>query len=221
MAYEPPQQPQYPQQQYQQPTSGQPYGAPPPGYPMAAPPAPKKKRKWPWIVGGLALLSILGCIGLFTLVLGGTAKVANELDQNTKGQNAAAGAMGKAATDGKFQFTVNTMKGGTKQVGSELLTAKAQGQFCLINVTVKNIGESAEIFDGSSQKAYDAKNTEYSQDSTASIYVNEQNQTFLQQINPGNQVKGTLVFDVPAGTKLTSIVMHESMFSAGVKVPLK
>jgi hypothetical protein len=56
--------------------------------------------------------------------------------------------------------------------------------------------------------------------SEAASLVIEQNQTFLEDINPGNQVKGTLVFDVPQGTKLTSIVLHESMFTAGVKIPL-
>jgi hypothetical protein len=39
--------------------------------------------------------------------------------------------------------------------------------------------------------------------------------------NPGNTVRGKLVFDVPDGAKLTSVVLHESMFTAGVRVPLK
>jgi hypothetical protein len=45
--------------------------------------------------------------------------------------------------------------------------------------------------------------------------------TFLEDINPGNTVKGKLVFDVPQGTKLASVVLHESMYTAGVKIPLK
>jgi hypothetical protein len=44
--------------------------------------------------------------------------------------------------------------------------------------------------------------------------------TFLEQINPGNTVKGKLVFDVPKETKLASIVLHESEFTAGVRIPL-
>jgi hypothetical protein len=184
------------------------------------PPTPKKRR-WPWIVGGLVLLSIVGCIGVFTLVLGGTGAAINELDENTKGKNAVAGEMGKASTDGKFQFTVTDMKCGLKKVGTEFLNTTAQGAFCQIDVTVKNVGTSAEIFDGGSQKALDAKGTEFSYDSEASLYVNDQNQTFLEQINPGNTVKGKLMFDVPEGTKLTAVVLHESMFSAGVNIPLK
>jgi hypothetical protein len=62
---------------------------------------------------------------------------------------------------------------------------------------------------------------QFSTDTAAEIYVNDQAQTFLEDINPGNQVKGTLVFDVPKSTKLASIVLHESLFTAGVKVPLR
>jgi hypothetical protein len=88
-------------------------------------------------------------------------------------------------------------------------------------VTIKNVGKSAEIFDGTSQTAYSKTGTSFSTDAGAAVYANDQNQTFLEQINPGNQVKGTLVFDVPAKTKLSSIVLHESMFTPGVKIPLK
>jgi hypothetical protein len=213
VTYQPPQYP-------PPPTSGPPYGAPPPGfgYPPVQPPA--KRKKWPWIVGGIVLVAILGCVGLFTLVIGGTAKVASDLDANQKGKNAVAGKMGSPATDGKFQFTVTAMHCGVAKVGDSTLGKKAQGEYCLVNVTIKNVGGSAEVFDSTSQKAATADGTEFSSDTTAEIYINDQSQTFLEDINPGNQVKGTLAFDVPKGTKLSSIVLHESLFTAGVKVPL-
>lgn len=198
----------------QQPPPQQPW--PPQGYPPAA----KKRRKWPWIVGGIFVVGALGCVGVFTLIVGGTAHVANELDQNAKGQNAVAAKMNQATTDGKFTFTVTGMKCGATQVGSDMLGEKAQGQFCLVTVKVKNTGTSAEMFNDSSQKAYDATGAEYSVDSAAGLYVNKEHQTFLQDINPGNTVAGQLVFDVPQGTKLTSVVLHESQFTAGIKVPV-
>ncbi|GGN39266.1 hypothetical protein FHR83_006753 [Actinoplanes campanulatus] len=193
------------------------------GDPYSAPPPPKKKR-WPWIVAGVVVVGILGCVGLFTLVLGGTAKVvsdaATEMDDNNKGKNAAAGELGKPAKDGKFEFTVTGMKCGAKKVGGQFNEVRAQGEFCQVSVTVKNVGTSAEIFDSNSQKAYDEAGTEYSVDSAAELAVNDDNQTWLENINPGNKIKGVLVFDVPAGTKPATIVVHESMFTAGVRVPL-
>ncbi|GAA2661742.1 DUF4352 domain-containing protein [Paractinoplanes durhamensis] len=205
-------------------------GPPNPGWPLAQPYAqagftmqtpPPKKRRWPWIVGGITLVGILGCVGLFTLVLGGTAKVATELDDNQKGKNAVAGQMNTPITDGKFQFTVTGMKCGLDRVGSEVLNQKAQGEFCLVSVSVKNVADTAEMFVDSSQQATDAKGATYSVDSGAGLSANEESSVFLEQINPGNTVKGKLVFDVPKGTKLTAVILHESMYTPGAKIPLK
>jgi hypothetical protein len=195
---------------------------PPPGF-TPGPEQPRKRKKWPWVLGGIALVMILGCVGIFALLGAGANQVAksiDEADKNVKGQNAVAGKMNTPTKDGKFEFTVTGMKCGVRSVGPKELGQQAQGEFCLVDVTVKNVGTSAEMFDGSSQKAYDAKGAEYSHDGSAAIHANEQSQTFLQSINPGNQVKGKLIFDVPQGTKLTSVVMHESMLTAGVRVPL-
>jgi uncharacterized protein DUF4352 len=215
LQYSPPQA----QQQYGPPL-GQPYGGPQPGYQPHAQP-PKKRKKWPFIVGGVVLVMILGCVGMFTLFGIGAKKVADDLDNNVQGKNAVAGKMNTPATDGKFQFTVTGMKCGVDSVGPEGFGQKAQGEFCLVSVSIKNVGQSAEVFNDSSQKAYDKANTEYSVDSGAAIYANGDASTFLEQINPGNTVKGKLVFDVPQGTKLASVVLHESMYTAGVKIPLK
>jgi hypothetical protein len=184
-------------------------------------PQPKKRRKWPFIVGGIALVMILGCVGIFTLFVGGAKEVAEELDGNQSGKNAVAGKMNTPATDGKFQFTVTSMKCSVDQVGDQYVNEKPQGEFCLVDVSIKNVGTSAETFYDGSQKAYDDANTEYSVDSGAAIYANKDSSTFLEQINPGNTVKGKLVFDVPQGTKLSAVVLHESMYTAGVRVSLK
>ncbi|MET8089800.1 DUF4352 domain-containing protein [Micromonospora sp. NPDC005220] len=128
--------------------------------------------------------------------------------------------VGEAARDGKFEFTVKSAKCGVAKVGSEPLGQKAQGQFCLVTVNVKNIGKEAQMFDGSSQKAYAADGTEYSADTGAAIYANKNAETFLNDINPGNQVTGVVVFDIPKNVKLTKLELHDSMFSGGVDVAL-
>lgn len=197
-------------QQYQQPPA------------FAAPP-PAKRKKWPWIVGIIVLVMLAGCAGAFALLGVGANEVAksiDEVDQNAKGQNAVAGVVGKPAKDGKFEFTVSGMKCGATEVGPEFATTKAQGEFCQVNVQVKNIGQTAEVFDSSSQKAY-AGTTEFSVDGAAELAANEDAQTFFENINPGNKVKGVLIFDVPKDTKLDSIVLHESFYTAGIRVPLK
>ncbi|BAL91925.1 hypothetical protein AMIS_67050 [Actinoplanes missouriensis 431] len=209
--------------------------ATPSGWTPPAPmPAPAKKRKWPWILGGLVGLMLIGCIGAVTSGGTDTAEPADGSQATTAAEGPAAVAPKKTekakddtpglnhpAADGDFQFTVTGVKCGVSKVGTSLLGQAAQGQFCLISVQVKNIGKEAQTFLDSAQKAYDAKKVEYSVDSSAALYANGDQQILFAEINPGNTVKGKLVFDVPEGPKLTSLELHDSPFSGGVRVSLK
>jgi len=85
-------------------------------------------------------------------------------------------------------------------------------------MTVKNIGDKAQTFDSSSQVALSPTGTEYSSDSEAAIYANDDNQSFLNEINPGNRTTATIVFDIPTDAKIATLDLHDSMFSGGAKV---
>jgi hypothetical protein len=128
--------------------------------------------------------------------------------------------IGDPVRDGKFEFTVTKVKCGVAKVGSDLINEKAQGQFCLVTVTVKNIGKEPQHFSDSNQKGYAADGTEFSTDSGAGLLANEDANTIFNEINPGNQVTGVLVFDIPKGAKLAKLELHDSAFSGGVTVEL-
>ncbi|WP_436522320.1 DUF4352 domain-containing protein [Actinoplanes sp. HUAS TT8] len=218
MTYQPPS---FGRPYQQRPASGPPYGAAPAGFPPPVPPA--KRKVWPWVLGGVALTALLGCVGAFTLLGAGAKMVgdaATEMDDNQKGRNAVVGKVGRPTRDGKFEFTVTGVKCGAEQVGPDGFGEKAQGQFCLVSMSVKNVGDTAEVFNDFSQLAHDAKGAEFQPDSGAGIWANGETSTFMESINPGNVVKGKLAFDVPAGTKLADVVLHESQYTAGVRVPL-
>jgi len=131
----------------------------------------------------------------------------------------AAAKVGQKVRDGQFEFTVTKVKKGVKSIGNQYLNQKAQGQYVLVDITVTNIGDKAQLLADSSQKVRDAKSREFSTDSGAGVYL-EDNKVFLNEINPGNSVKGTLVFDMPKGTTPASLELHDSPFSDGVTVKL-
>ena len=54
----------------------------------------------------------------------------------------------------------------------------------------------------------------------AGMYANPDGETFLEDINPGNQITAVIVFDVAAGMKLVTLEVHDSAFSRGAKVAL-
>jgi hypothetical protein len=120
--------------------------------------------------------------------------------------------------DGKFEFMVAKVECGIPSVGDQYLGKSAQGQYCEATVTVKNISSQPKTFDGGAQKAKGTNGQTYDDDTLAEIYANSQDQTFLDEINPGNQVTGILVFDIPKDAKITQMELHDSSFSGGVTV---
>ncbi|MFE5294422.1 DUF4352 domain-containing protein [Isoptericola sp. NPDC056618] len=129
-------------------------------------------------------------------------------------------AVGDKVRDGKFEFTVTKLEDGVQEVGDEFLGEEAQGQFVLVHMTVANIGDEAQYFDGSSQSLVDTKGRTHSADSEAGIYLGESN-SFLNEINPGNKVDGVVVFDIPRNATPATLELHDSMFSGGVEVAVK
>jgi hypothetical protein len=127
--------------------------------------------------------------------------------------------IGDVVKDGKFSFKITKVEKGLSKVGQGYTASKAQGQYVLVHVTVKNIGDEAQMFSDSEQKLIDTKDREYDADSGAAIWLEDSN-GFLKNINPGNTVKGFVLFDVPKNFKLKAIKLHDSMFSGGVTVSL-
>jgi hypothetical protein len=113
---------------------------------------------------------------------------------------------------------VTKVECGIDQVGSDVLNKKAQGQFCMVYVTVKNIGNEARTFTSGNQNAYNAAGQKYAADSAAGIYLEEGSRAFLEDINPGNSVNGIIVFDIPKDAKIVKVELHDSAFSGGVVI---
>ncbi len=50
------------------------------------------------------------------------------------------------------------------------ISKTAQGQYCLMTVSVKNIGDKQQLFSESDQKLLNATSQQYSPDTTATLY---------------------------------------------------
>lgn len=178
------------------------------------PQPPRKKKVWPWVLGGFALAVLAlfgGCVALI-----GTA--ANEVAETEASKSVAAPA-GTEVRDGKFGFTVTKVDPPTSSVGdNQFLQKTAQGEFILVYVDVANTGTVAQSYFGSNQKLIDDQGREFANDTAAEINVNEQ---LSAEINPGNKTAMVLVFDVPVGTVPAAIEFHDSAFSDGARVALQ
>jgi hypothetical protein len=220
-----------PNQPYVQPG---PYSGPPAGFYPPQPPPKKRSKAWVWILSGFGVLIGLCLFGAAVQNLAGNGTNSASSDSGDGTAPAKPGAkakpvpkakalpgFGQAVRDGKFEFVVSGMDCSKATLGNEFLNTKAQGKFCVVDVSVKNIGDVPQTFSGSTQKAFDIKGAEFTNDSGAEFYANDNNETFINDINPGNKVNGKVVFDVSKQTTLTTVELHDSVFSGGVKVALK
>ena len=128
--------------------------------------------------------------------------------------------VGDKVRDGKFEFVVSRVNCSATSIGIEHLKRTAKGKYCVVSLSVRNIGDGSQYFLGHAQKAYDAAGTAYGNDDIAGLYANRDTQTFLQRLDRGERVAGKLVFDVPKAVKLTTLELHDSLLSGGITVTL-
>lgn len=186
-----------------------------------------RRTRWPWVVAGL----------LAVLVIGSAAYAMNAGDEPAAERSAAtaqsegAGAdlsesggdaitLNRTGADGVFVVTVTGVRCGVKTVGPAELPQRAEGEFCLVNVTAENAGSEAQLLDGGIQHAVDTRGRSYRVADAAAAFLNDQRPTLLEEIAAGATVRGVLPFDVPSGTRLAALLLHESPGSRGARVEL-
>lgn len=186
-----------------------------------------------WFKRHKILTVILAIIVLVVLVnaAGGDKQSSNTSSTNGSGNTNAENSSDKqqtvglntAARDGKFEFVVKSVKCGVPSVSDSTgyITKSAQGQYCLVDISVKNVGDKQQIFMENDQKLLNASNVEYSSDTTATLYNSNNSDVFVNEINPGNTVEGTIVYDIPKDQTPVTAELHDSSFSNGVKVKLQ
>ncbi|WP_433363181.1 DUF4352 domain-containing protein [Actinoplanes sp. CA-142083] len=128
--------------------------------------------------------------------------------------------VGQAVRDGKFEFVVSRVDCTQSSVGLEHFRRTAKGKYCVVSLSVRNVADGSQFFVGGAQRAFDTAGVEYGNDEIAGVYANRDTETFLRKVDPGHEVSGKLVFDVPKAATLTSLELHDSLLSGGVRVTL-
>ena len=123
-----------------------------------------------------------------------------------------------AVQDGKFEFVVASVSCGHPSVSRAFISRSAQGQFCLVVLSVRNVGTKSQTFTDVFQKATGPGGDSYGADTAAGALANTDGTNVWTLINPGNKVSGTIVFDIPTAASLAAVELHDSALSHGVTV---
>ncbi len=178
-------------------------------------PLPKKKRRWPWILGAVVVLVIA------VAALSDDKKGSESTPHAASAGHAQTAHLNTPVRDGKFEFVVKSVQPGLSEVGDNpFLAQKAQGQFVIVTLSVQNIGDQPQSFSPSDQKLTDAQGRSFISDSSAQIALGGSDIPVWDNINPGNTVDVKIVYDMPRDASPASITLHDSMFSGGATVSL-
>ena len=134
---------------------------------------------------------------------------------------AAASDVGQTVRDDTFAFVVTSVqRPGRTLAGQSGTTETAQGEFVIVRVNVTNFGGKAQTLTATGQFLINDKGQRLAP-SSAIMLLEGADKIFEENINPGNTVMDApLLFDVTPGTIITSIELHDSALSTGVKVRL-
>ncbi|HLS39845.1 MAG TPA: DUF4352 domain-containing protein [Ornithinicoccus sp.] len=136
-----------------------------------------------------------------------------------KAQADGAPGLGTPVRDGKFEFVVTEVETGLTSIGEGITREEPQGQFVLVHLSVTNIGDEAQSFFDGNQKLVDDRGRTH-ETSSAAMWL-EDNDLWVNDINPGNTVEGVLLFDIPEDATPAQLELHDSAFSGGVTVDLR
>ena len=127
--------------------------------------------------------------------------------------------LGQAVRDGQFEFVVHTVTCGQSTLDNGiLLHATAKGQFCVVDLSVRNIGTQARQFADGAQQAFGTQGQQYAADTGAGVVANGNGDAVWDVVNPGVALDVKVVFDVPVGATIVRLALHDSGFSHGVTV---
>ena len=130
--------------------------------------------------------------------------------------SASSASLGDAVSDGEFTFVITQFECGKRSIGGGFLGERAQGEFCVAEMTVTNTGDEPATLGSGNQMLF-IGDAEYE----ATTILSGDDSIFLDDINPGNKISGFVAWDIPRGGRPDRLELHDSAFSGGASVDVE
>ncbi len=159
---------------------------------------PEEKKK-SWFRRHWILTSILGLFLLFVII--GAFQGFSDEAQSTQNE-AAPHKFNEKFIHGDFAYTfynVETRSQIGESLFGEFIGAKATGKFLIFDVTIENIAKETKNFWESTIQLVDSQERVFDTDSSAWMYLDENEAFVYEQMQPNLPRRGKIIFDVPEG----------------------
>lgn len=201
------------------------------------------ERRGEWMKNHKAFTLLVGII-FFILVIAARANAGNTTSSASQSSNTntqtpltpqstlaptattvAMAGIGQVVQDGDFAFDVGAIRCGASATAAVVRlgeTVPTGAQECLVAIAVANDKGTAQTYFTTNQYAFDSAGHKLSADPIATIYLTgalaANDDT---QINPGVKIGAVVPFQISTTDKITSLELHDSAFSSGVRVNLQ
>ncbi|GAA4608039.1 hypothetical protein BJY16_006641 [Actinoplanes octamycinicus] len=91
---------------------------------------------------------------------------------------------------------------------------------CRLDITVRNLGTTAREPGIAFARIYDSAGIAHLPDAMAQIRADGSGPSLLDELAPGAVITSQLVYPVPDGPPVTSVVLRESPSAAGIRIAL-
>lgn len=178
------------------------------------------------------LLKIVGGIILVIIVIGviGSMGKSGSNNPNTTQSNTGSkqqetksvAKIGEAVQDGDIAFTAMSVDTATS-LGNSFTRKDAQGVFTIVTLKIENKGKETKTIDSSMIQLTDSQGRKFDRSidgQTAKGMAQGKVDLFLQQVQPGLNVTGDIVFDIPKDATGLKLLVKGSLFGSQQQIDL-
>jgi hypothetical protein len=125
-------------------------------------------------------------------------------------------AISGTASDKHFTYTVSKMECRKSLTKDGKTSEPTEGQYCLVDLSVRNTSTEEVWFYLNDQFALDATGKQYEHDGFDAKYLD--NFVTQSQLGEGGRGNYVLLFDIAPDVKLTGLQLHETKNTPGIKL---
>jgi len=183
----------------------------------------KKILKWGGII--FVILIVVGVIagaGKSNNSSSNTNNAANTASGNNQTEAKTVAKLNEQVTDSDLVFTATAVDTATT-LGNQYTKKDAQGMFQIITLKIDNKGKETKTVDSSMISLTDSQGRKFDRSiegQTAKGLSQGKVDLFLQQVQPGLNVTGDIVFDVPKDATGLKLLVKGSYFGKGQEIDL-
>ena len=183
----------------------------------------KKILKWGGII--FVILIVIGVVagaGKSNNSSSNTNNAANTASGNNQTETKTVAKLNEPVTDSDLVFTATAVDTATT-LGNQYTKKDAQGMFQIITLKIDNKGKETKTVDSSMISLTDSQGRKFDRSiegQTAKGLSQGKVDLFLQQVQPGLNVTGDIVFDVPKDATGLKLLVKGSYFGKGQEIDL-